>query len=203
MSVYGYVRVSTKEQNEERQVRKMAELGVEPSLLFIDKASGKNLDREKYRELMSMVRSGDTILLDSLDRLGRNYFDIIEEWRRLTRAEGVDIRCLDLEFFDSARFREMGAIGVCVEDMLLSLLAYVAQTEREKNRQRQAEGIAVAKERGKYRGRKPASFPPEKVAEAERALADGGKSAAARVLGVDRATVYRMIADGRLDVVGA
>lgn len=203
MSVYGYVRVSTKEQNEERQVRKMAELGVEPSLLFIDKASGKNLDREKYRELMSRVRSGDTILLDSLDRLGRNYFDIIEEWRRLTRVEGVDIRCLDLEFFDSARFREMGAIGVCVEDMLLSLLAYVAQTEREKNRQRQAEGIAVARERGKYKGRKPASYPPEKVAEAERALAEGGKSAAARVLGVDRATVYRMIADGRLDVVGA
>lgn len=200
MSTYGYVRVSTREQNEERQVRKMLELGVPPERLFIDKASGKNLDRSEYQALMSLVSEGDVILLDSLDRLGRNYFDIIDEWKRLTRGKGVDIRCLDLEFFDSQRFRELGALGICVEDMLLSLLAYVAQTEREKNRQRQAEGIVVAKENGKYKGREKAAFDADAIAEAESVLREHGKTAAAKVLGVGRATVYNMLEDGRLKV---
>ncbi|WP_165170673.1 recombinase family protein [Adlercreutzia sp. ZJ242] len=198
MTVYGYVRVSTREQNEERQLRKMRELGVSEGNLYVDKASGKNLDREAYDALMSVVSEGDVVLVDSLDRLGRNYFDIVEEWRRLTREEGVGIRCLDLDFFDSAKFREMGSLGICVEDMLLSLLAYVAQTERDKNRQRQAEGIAIAKEQGKYKGRSKAVHDAAVVAEAERALREGGKAAAARVLGVGRGTVYNMIEDGRL-----
>lgn len=196
--LYGYVRVSTREQNEERQVRKMRELGVPEGNVYIDKASGKDLDRESYRALMAVVGEGDVILLDSLDRLGRNYEDIVTEWRRLTREVGVGLRCLDLDFFDSTRFDEMGAIGTCVEDMLLSLLAYVAQTEREKNRQRQAEGIAIAREQGKYRGRKRRSWSEEAMADAQRALAEEGKCAAARVLGCDPSTVYRMIADGRL-----
>ena len=196
MSVFGYIRVSSATQNPERQIRKMNELGVAPSCMFVDYASGKNLDRPRYSELMGVVCDGDLIIVDSLDRLGRSYDDVTTEWRRLV-AMGVDIRCLDLEFFDSAKFREMGAIGVCVEDMLLSLLAYVAQTEREKNRQRQAEGIAIAKDAGKYTGRKATEYPPEVIAEAEDALTKS-KAAAARVLDCSVKTVYRMIEDGRL-----
>ena len=200
MATYGYIRVSSADQNESRQVNKMLELRVTRDHLFIDKASGKNLDRVQYKHLLESIKPGDMILLDSLDRLGRNYFDIIEEWKRLTREQGVAIRCLDLEFFDSAKFAEMGSIGVCVEDMLLSLLAYVAQTEREKIKTRQAEGIAIAKAEGKYTGRKPTEFSAEMLSQAQSALIEKGKSAAAKVLGVSRKTIYRMIEDGRLVV---
>lgn len=197
MTVYGYIRVSSATQNPERQIRKMEEEGVSPGCMFVDYASGKDLDRPRYRELMDAVRGGDQVIVDSLDRLGRDYGDVTAEWRRLV-AMGVDIRCLDLEFFDSARFREMGAVGVCVEDMLLSLLAYVAQTEREKNRRRQAEGIAIAKAAGKYRGKPKRRWDEARIAEARAALRHGGKAAAARVLGCHPNTVRNMIADGRL-----
>ena len=198
MTIYGYVRVSSTDQNPERQVEKMLKLGVDRENIFIDKASGKNLERESYKALMSVVTSGDSIYFDSLDRLGRDYFDIINEWQRLTRKEGVALKCLDLEFFDSAKFSDMGDIGTCVEDMLLSLLAYVAQTERKKIKQRQAEGIAIAKAAGKYRGRQNNRYTDEQIRAAQDALDKDGKTAAAQVLGVKRQTIYRMIQDGRL-----
>ena len=197
MTVYGYVRVSSESQNEGRQVKKMLGLGIVEENIFIDKASGKNLDRPEYQRLMGIIGPGDQIILDSLDRLGRSYADVTSEWRRIT-AMGCDIRCLDLEFFDSRKLREMGAIGVCVEDMLLSLLSYVAQTEREKIKQRQAEGIALAKDRGKYKGRQNKEFDSDTLQAAQNALRLRGKAAAAQVLGVDRTTVYRMIKEGRL-----
>lgn len=195
--LYGYIRVSSATQNPERQVRKMAELGIDPSRVYVDYASGKDLDRPRYRELSSLLSAGDLLVIDSLDRLGRNYADVTAEWRRLV-GEGVDVKCLDLDFFDSRRLREMGAIGVCVEDMLLSLLAYVAQTERDKMRARQAEGIAVAREQGKYKGRKPLSYPPDVAAEARAILDSEGVSAAARYLGCHRNTVSRLAREGRL-----
>ena len=195
MAVRGYVRVSTAGQNPERQVRKMGAIGVDE--LYVDRASGKDMDRPEWLRLMSEAEPGDRIVVDSLDRLGRDYGDVTREWRRLVGA-GIDVACLDLEFFDSARFREMGPVGTCVEDMLLSLLAYVAQTEREKNRQRQAEGIAIAKAEGRYCGGKPREYPEDALAAAQDALASKGKAAAARVLGCDRTTIYRMIRDGRL-----
>lgn len=178
----------------------MAELGVSPDCMFVDYASGKNLDRPMYRELMGLVGDGDSIIVDSLDRLGRSYDDVTTEWRRLV-GMGVDIRCLDLEFFDSAKLREMGSIGICVEDMLLSLLAYVAQTEREKNRQRQAEGIAIARVEGKYKGKPKKRYSAETIGRAEEALRTHGKVAAARILGCHVNTVANMIADGRLKTV--
>lgn len=196
---YGYVRVSTADQNEERQVKKMLDLGIEKQCIFIDKASGKNLEREGYKKLMGIIVSGDEIVLDSLDRLGRDYDDLTVEWRRITREVGCDLKALDLEFFDSAKFRAMGDVGKCVEDMLLSLLAYVAQTERKKMKQRQSEGIAIAKERGVYTGRKPTEFDPDLIGEVEVFLRDGGaKTEAAKMLGVNRMTIYRMIEEGRL-----
>lgn len=196
---YGYVRVSTADQNEERQVKKMLDLGIDEQCIFIDKASGKNLERDSYKKLMGIIVSGDEIVLDSLDRLGRDYDDLTVEWRRITRDVGCDLKALDLEFFDSAKFRAMGDVGKCVEDMLLSLLAYVAQTERKKMKQRQAEGIALAKERGVYKGRKPTEFDGDLLGKVELFLRDGGaKTEAAKMLGVNRATIYRMIEEGRL-----
>ena len=198
MKVYGYVRVSTEGQNPERQIAKMRELGMVEGDLFVDKASGKDLERPAYAALLGRLERGDKVVFDSLDRLGRDYDDVTREWRRLTRELGVSLKVLDLEFFDSCSFDAMGSVGKCVEDMLLSLLAYVAQTERDKNRQRQAEGIAIAKAAGKYRGSSKRAYPEEVLRDAQAALSAEGKSAAARVLGCDRATVYRMLADGRL-----
>jgi DNA invertase Pin-like site-specific DNA recombinase len=196
---YGYVRVSSTDQNEERQVKKMRDLGIEEQHIFIDKASGKNLERESYKKLMLIIKSGDEIVLDSLDRLGRDYDDLTVEWRRITREVGCDLKALDLEFFDSAMFRAMGDVGKCVEDMLLSLLAYVAQTERKKTRQRQAEGIALAKTRGVYKGGTRKTFDEDLISQVEVFLRDGGaKTKAADMLGVTRGTIYRMIDDGRL-----
>lgn len=197
---YGYVRVSSKDQNPERQIKKMLEEGVEKKNIFVDRASGKDLNRDQYQSLMGKIEQGDEIVLDSIDRLGRDYDDVTIEWRRITREVGCDIKALDLDFFDSAKFREMGDMGKCVEDMLLSLLAYVAQTERKKIKQRQAEGIALAKTAGKYKGKQKTMFSSELVALAESALKEHGKGAAARVLNVNRSTVYRMIEDGRLRI---
>lgn len=199
MTNYGYVRVSTKDQNPDRQIQKMRDLGIDDEHIYVDKASGKDLNRSMYQELMGVVKSGDTIALDSLDRLGRNYDDVCAEWRRLTREIGCDVRALDLEFFDSAKFHDMGDIGVCMEDMLLSLLAYVAQTERKKIKQRQAEGIALAKERGVYKGRKCNEYSQDVIEHVQSILNSGGtKAEVAEVLGVTRQTIYRMINEGRL-----
>lgn len=192
-TTYGYVRVSTVEQNTERQIIKMKALGISEDHLFIDKASGKNMDRPQWKLLMDTVSEGDSIVIDSLDRLGRNYDDVTREWKRLTRETGVHIKCLDLEFFDSQKFAEMGDLGICLEDMLLSLLAYVAQTERKKIKQRQSEGIAVAKSAGKYEGRKPLDIDPGALTRLMDLERNGKISTreAARQLGVSDRTYRR------------
>lgn len=197
--VYGYVRVSTAEQNVERQLVKMSELGIEGDCLFVDRASGRDMDRPEWRRLEALLAEGDELVVDSLDRLGRDYEAVTAAWRELTRVRGVSVRCLDLEFFDSSKFAEMGDLGVCLEDMLLSLLSYVAQSERKKMRQRQAEGIAVARAAGAYRGRK--ALEPDGALAALVAAARAGDismAEAARRGGVSRATLYRMAADGRV-----
>ena len=192
---YGYVRVSTAEQNEGRQLAKMVEQGIPRERVFIDKASGKDMDRPAWQALRRRVHSGDEIVIDSLDRLGRNYEAVTAAWRQLTRVEGVDVVALDLDFMNSRAFRGMGEVGKLMEDMVLNLLAWVAQTEREKIRARQAEGIALAKEQGKYTGRKAQEIAPEKL-EAIRGLSD---AAAIAALGVSRATYYRWKKAGRLE----
>lgn len=199
MTNYGYVRVSTKDQNEERQIRKMLDEGIAEENIFVDKASGKDLNRDGYQELISLIEAGDSIILDSLDRLGRNYYDITLEWTRLTHEVGCDIRVLDLDFFDSQKFREMGDMGVLIESIILNLLAYLAQSERNKIKQRQAEGIALAKERGVYKGRKRNEYSQDIIEHVQTILNSGGtKADAAKVLGVTRQTIYRMIDEGRI-----
>lgn len=152
----GYIRVSTVQQNEERQIKTMKDLGIEDRFIFIDKSTGKDFDREQYQAMKLVLREGDTLYVDSLDRLGRNYDLIKEEWHYITKILKCDIICLDKkDVFNSKKFREMGDIGKVMEDMMLSMLSYVAEQELIKNHERQAQGIAIAKANGKYLGRKP------------------------------------------------
>ena len=150
----GYVRVSSEEQNESRQLQKMRELGIEERMIFVDKQSGKDFDRPRYQAMKLIIREGDLVYIDALDRLGRDYDGIIKEWKYITRELNADIVVLENEtLFDSRKFKSMGDMGKLMEDQFLSLLSYVAEQERKKIRQRQAEGIAVAKANGKHLGR--------------------------------------------------
>lgn len=191
----GYVRVSTKEQNPERQIKKMQELGIEERYLFIEKQSGKDFDRPKYQAMKNMVRKGDLLYLDSLDRLGRNYDGIIEEWKHITRKVGADIIVLDNQaLFDSRRFKTMGDLGKLLEDQFLSMLAYVAEVERKKNQQRSAEGIAVALDNGVKFGRRKIEISPEfKAAYDEWKAGHITAAAAMRSLGMKVNTFYRRV----------
>ena len=152
MDTYGYVRVSTKEQNEDRQIIAMREFGVTDSHIVLDKQSGKDFARPGYRRLIHKLKAGDTLVIKSIDRLGRNYDEILEQWRLLTKEKQVAIVVLDMPLLDTRQSRDL--TGVLIADIVLQLLSYVAQTEREFNRQRQAEGIAAAKARGVHFGRK-------------------------------------------------
>ena len=152
MDTYGYVRVSTKEQNEDRQIIAMREFGVSDSYIVLDKQSGKDFERPGYRRLVRKLKAGDTLVIKSIDRLGRNYDEILDQWRLLTKEKQVAIVVLDMPLLDTRQGRDL--TGVLIADIVLQLLSYVAQTEREFNRQRQAEGIAAAKARGIHFGRK-------------------------------------------------
>lgn len=144
-----YGRVSAKDQNPERQLVKFRELKIDERYIFVDKLSGKNFNRPRYQAMRLMIREGDLIYIDALDRLGRDYDGIIDEWKYITREVGADIICLDNEtLFDSRKFKTMGDLGKLLEDQFLSMLAYVAAQERLKNKQRQSEGIEVAKAAG-------------------------------------------------------
>lgn len=149
---YGYARVSSKEQNLNRQIDALTEFGLSPRRIYSDKASGKDFNRPQYRRLLRRIEHGDTIVIKSIDRLGRNYEEVIQEWRRITKTKGVYIVVLDMPLLDT-RDRPDNVTGVFIADIVLQLLSYVAQVERENIRQRQAEGIAAAKARGVKFGR--------------------------------------------------
>ena len=150
----GYIRVSDKKQNPDRQIEKMLVIGIEERFIFVDRQSGKDFARPSYQSMKQVLREGDLLYLDALDRLGRDYDGIIEEWKDMTRNIGVDIVVLEQEsLFDSRRFREMGELGKLMEDQFLSLLSYVAEQERNKIRTRQREGINIAQRKGVRFGR--------------------------------------------------
>lgn len=151
---FGYVRVSTKEQNTDRQLNKMFNKEIEERYIFTDKLSGRDFNRPNYQTLRIMLREGDELYLDALDRLGRDYDGIISEWKYITREIGADVIVLENEgLFDSRKFRTMGDLGKLLEDQFLSMLSYVAEQERKKNNIRQAEGIAEARRNGVKFGR--------------------------------------------------
>lgn len=156
---YGYVRVSTKEQNELRQVLALLEAGIADRNIFLDKQSGKDFERQNYKKLIRKIKSGDTLVIKSIDRLGRNYDEILEQWRIIAKEKGTAIVVLDMPLLDTRKNKDL--TGTLIADIVLQLLSYVAQTEREFIRQRQAEGIAAAKLQGVRFGRKPREKPPE------------------------------------------
>ena len=147
MKQYAYVRVSSKDQNPERQIAAMRELGITEKNIYVDKMSGKDFDRTEYRKLLKRLKYGDLIVIKSIDRLGRNYSEILEEWRRITKVIEANIQVLDMPLLNTY-IEHDNLTGVFVADMVLQILAYVAETERSFIKQRQAEGIAIAKENG-------------------------------------------------------
>ena len=146
MAVYGYVRVSSKDQNEDRQMIALREVGVPEKNIFVDKQSGKDFNRCQYQRLLRRLKRGDTLIIKSIDRLGRNYHEILEQWRIITVEKQAAIVALDMPLLDTHQNRDL--TGTLIADIVLQLLSYVAQTEREFTRQRQAEGISAAKARG-------------------------------------------------------
>lgn len=162
MNMYGYVRVSTKDQNEDRQLLALEEFSISKNKIYIDKISGKDFNRPQYQRLMKRLKSGDVLVIKSIDRLGRNYEEIQNQWRIITKEKYVDIVVLDMPLLDTRKSGK-DLTGTFVADLVLQILSYVAQTERENMKQRQKEGIAAARLRGVRFGRPrkdiPESFP--------------------------------------------
>ena len=157
--IYGYIRVSSKDQNEDRQRIAMHEAGVDDKHIFMDKQSGKDFERPGYRRVIRKLKPDDTLIIKSIDRLGRNYDEILEQWRVITKEKRAAIVVLDMPLLDTRQGRDL--TGTLIADIVLQLLSYVAQTEREFIRQRQAEGIAAAKANGVRFGRRPLERPAE------------------------------------------
>ena len=155
--VYGYVRVSTREQNEDRQMIAMREMGVSEQNIFVDKQSGKDFNRPRYKRLLKQLKENDVLYIKSIDRLGRNYEDILEQWRIITKVRKVDIVVIDMPILDTRRDKNL--IGTLISDIFLQVLSFVAENERTTIHQRQAEGIAAAKARGVRFGRAPKPLP--------------------------------------------
>lgn len=151
-TTYGYARVSSRDQNLDRQLDALADFGVERARIFADRASGKDFERPQWRRLVGRLAEGDTLVVKSIDRLGRNYDEILAQWRRITKERRAAVVVLDMPLLDTRRERD-GVTGVLIADIMLQLLSYVAQIERESIHQRQAEGIAAARARGVRFGR--------------------------------------------------
>ncbi len=157
MSIYGYIRVSSRDQNEDRQLIALREAGVPEENIYPDKRSGKDFDRPQYKRLLRKMKKDDLLYIKSIDRLGRNYFEILEQWRILTKDKGIDIVVLDMPLLDTRRGKDL--MGTFLSDIVLQVLSFVAENERANIRQRQAEGIAAAKAKGVNFGRPPLPLP--------------------------------------------
>ena len=184
--IYGYVRVSSQEQNEDRQLIAMSEAGVERANIFIDKQSGKDFDRPNYKRLINRLRPGDTLFIKSIDRLGRNYEEIQNQWRIITKDKGVDMVVIDMPLLDTRINKNL--LGTFISDLVLQLLSFISENERTTIRQRQAEGIAAAKKRGVRFGR-PTKEAPQNFIPLDEILKEYDMSAA---------TFYRRLREFRL-----
>ena len=195
MMEYGYIRVSTREQNEQRQLIAMQEFGISEKRIYMDKQSGKDFERKNYKKMVRKLKKDDTLVVKSIDRLGRNYEEILEQWRIITKEKQASIVVLDMPLLDTRQNRDL--TGMLIADIVLQLLSYVAQTEREFIRQRQAEGIAAAKQRGVKFGRKPMQRPEEFCCL--KVQWQNGKisaRAAAKELGISHGTFLKWVREG-------
>jgi len=159
METYGYIRVSMRDQNPDRQYAALAPFDIPPRNIFVDKKSGKDFNRPRYKAMVRKMRAGDLLYICSIDRLGRNYTEIIDEWRYLTRVKGIDIKVLNMPLLDTTYCKDL--LGTFIADLVLQVLSFAAQLERELILQRQAEGIATAKANGVVFGRKAVDVPED------------------------------------------
>ncbi len=187
--IYGYVRVSSKEQNEERQIIALREVKVPDCNIYMDKQSGKDFERPSYKKLVRKLRPNDLLYIKSIDRLGRNYEEIQVQWRLLTKEKGIDICVIDMPLLDTRRGKDL--VGTFLSDIVLQVLSFVAENERNNIRQRQAEGIAAAKARGVRFGHPPREL-PDSFDSLRRAWREGRISLiqAAKACGIPKSTFY-------------
>lgn len=157
MNTYGYIRVSSRDQSEDRQLIALKEAGVSEQNIYLDKQSGKDFNRPQYKQLLQKLKKNDLLYIKSIDRIGRNYEEILQQWRTLTKQKGIDIVVLDMPLLDTRRGRDL--MGTFLSDIVLQILSFVAENERTNIRQRQAEGIAAAKAKGVRFGRPPLPLP--------------------------------------------
>ena len=157
MNIYGYIRVSSRDQNEDRQLIALKEVGVSDKNIYLDKQPGKDFNRPQYKKLLRKLKKDDLLYIKSIDRLGRNYEEILQQWRVLTKEKGIDIVVLDMPLLDTRRGKDL--MGTFLSDIVLQVLSFVAENERNNIRQRQAEGIAAAKAKGVRFGRPPKPLP--------------------------------------------
>ena len=197
MKEYIYIRVSSNDQSEDRQVSAMAYLEVPGSQIFMDKLSGKDFKRPAWQTLVKKLKHGDVLYVKSIDRLGRNYDEIIEQWRIITKEKQANVVVLDMPLLDT-RIKEKDLTGKLIADLVLQILSYVAQSERESIRQRQAEGIAAAKARGVHFG-PPAKKPPANFGEIVKLREEGRISFrdALGQTGLSQSTYYRRLKEYR------
>ncbi|MEG1862324.1 MAG: recombinase family protein [Oscillospiraceae bacterium] len=190
-NIYAYLRVSTKDQNEARQVLAIKPYKIEAKNIYIDKQSGKDFNRPQYKKLMRRLKSGDLLIVKSIDRLGRNYEEIIAQWKYITKDKGTDIMVIDMPLLDTSHGKDL--LGTFISDLVLQLLSFVAQNERDNIKSRQAEGIKAAMENGVRFGRKPKVL-PENYCGVIRLWKKGKISAtqAQEILEVSRSTLYRL-----------
>ena len=195
--IYGYVRVSSVDQNEDRQMIEMQRVGVPENNIYIDKQSGKNFDRPNYKRLVRKLKEGDLLYILSIDRLGRNYEEIQNQWRILTKEKGIDIVVIDMPLLDTRQGKDL--MGTFIADIVLQILSFVAQSEREKIKERQEQGIAAAKARGVRFGR-PEKEVPEDFAQMVKAW-EKKKLPLTELLqkcDMSEATFYRKLREHRL-----
>jgi DNA invertase Pin-like site-specific DNA recombinase len=197
MTIYGYVRVSSADQNEDRQLVAMSELGIPSTQIFTDKQSGKDFERPQYKALLKRLEPGSLVYVKSIDRLGRDYEEIQNQWHVLTKERGADIAVIDMPLLDTRNGKDL--MGTFIADLVLQILSFVAQSERESIHRRQGEGIAAAKARGVRFGR-PVKMPPENFGGFVRAW-ERGKLTLEQVLeqtGLKESTFYRRLREYRM-----
>ena len=191
--IYAYIRVSTKYQNIDRQYEEIKALDIDDKYIYIDRESGKDFDRTKYQKLIKKLKKDDLLIIKSIDRLGRNYHMILEEWSRITKTIGADIKVLDMPLLDT-RIEGKNLVGKFISDIVLQVLSFVAENERTNIKQRQAEGIRIAKEKGIKFGRPKTVLPPNTNEILDKYInKELNNIEAAKLIGISRGTFFRLI----------
>lgn len=191
--IYAYIRVSTKHQNIDRQYEEIKALDIDDKYIYIDRESGKDFDRTKYQNLIKKLKKDDLLIIKSIDRLGRNYHMILEEWARITKTIGADIKVIDMPLLDT-RIEGKNLVGKFISDIVLQVLSFVAENERTNIKQRQAEGIRIAKEKGVKFGRPKAILPHKTHEILDKYInKELNNIEAAKLIGVSRGTFFRLV----------